>query len=108
MTANGLPSESEVAYGTEELRVMAVRPITAHMIITLSRSSSCIDLSELLASSACCETKRTEFEGMIGSSQSLWAVLDHIRSVAVTDSTGLIQGAGRNRHWVNELRTLEC
>src|ERR1700722_5319124 len=92
MIANGSPSRSEIAYGTEELWVMAVRPMSAHMIITLSRSSSCIELNELLASSACCETKRTEFGGMIGSSQSLWAVLDHIRSVAATDSTVLIQG----------------
>jgi formate hydrogenlyase transcriptional activator len=71
---------------------MAVRPISAHMITTISRSSSCIDLNELLASSACCETKQTEFGGMLGSSQSLWAVLDYIRSVAATDSTVLIQG----------------
>jgi transcriptional regulator with GAF, ATPase, and Fis domain len=92
MNANGSPTGSEIAYGTEELWVVAVRPINAHMIITLSRSSSGIDLNELLASSACCETKRTEFGGMIGSSQSLWAVLDHIRSVAATDFTVLIQG----------------
>jgi len=71
---------------------MAVRPISAHMITTISRSSSCIDLNELLASSACCETQRTEFGGMVGSSPSLWAVLDHIHSVATTDSTVLIQG----------------
>lgn len=60
---------------------MAVRPISAHMITTISRSSSCIDVNELLASSACCETKRNEFGGMVGSSQSLWTVLDHIRSL---------------------------
>jgi formate hydrogenlyase transcriptional activator len=71
---------------------MAVRPVSAHMITTISRSSSFIDLNELLASSACCEIKRTESGGMVGSSQSLWAALDHIRSVAATDSTVLIQG----------------
>jgi formate hydrogenlyase transcriptional activator len=71
---------------------MAVRPVSAHMITTISRCSSCIDLNELLSSSACRETERTEFGGMVGSSQSLRALFDHIRSVAATDSTVLIQG----------------
>ena len=35
---------------------------------------------------------RIEFEGMVGSSEALGAVLDQIRTVAPTDSTVLIEG----------------
>jgi len=59
---------------------------------TESRGSSYIDLDEQLEAWQRTGEGRNEFEGIVGSSRALCEVLDHIRTVAPTDSTVLIEG----------------
>jgi len=56
-----------------------------------ARGGSYIDLTEALAPRGAGQG-RNEFEGIIGSSRTLRAVLDQVRTVAPTDSTVLIEG----------------
>src|SRR5579863_710293 len=51
-----------------------------------------VDLDQYLEPQHYAPEDRIEFEGIVGSSRSLRVVLDHIRIVAPTDSTVLIEG----------------
>jgi formate hydrogenlyase transcriptional activator len=53
---------------------------------------SYVDLDQYLDSQRDGRESRVEFEGIVGSSKALRAVLDQIRTVAPTDSTVLIEG----------------
>jgi formate hydrogenlyase transcriptional activator len=57
-----------------------------------SRHESFIDLDEQLETSECTLEGRNEFDGIIGSSKTLRAVLDQVRTVASVGSTVLIEG----------------
>jgi formate hydrogenlyase transcriptional activator len=57
-----------------------------------SNKSEYIDLAEQLDVPRRSGETRSEFEGIIGSSQALLRVLDQVRTVAPTDSTVLIEG----------------
>ena len=54
-----------------------------------SSLSSLIELREYLKS---CDVSCKEFDGIVGSSQGLRGVLDQVKTVALTDSTVLIEG----------------
>ncbi len=56
------------------------------------RHESFIDLDEQLETSECTLEGRNEFDGIIGSSKTLRAVLDQVRTVASVGSTVLIEG----------------
>ena len=57
-----------------------------------TRRGSQIELDEYLPLPQPCEEGWRQFEGIIGSSRALRAVLDQVRTVAPTDSTVLIEG----------------
>jgi formate hydrogenlyase transcriptional activator len=53
---------------------------------------SCIELEEYMDAQRDARESRSGFEGIVGSSDALGEVLDQVRTVALTDSTVLIEG----------------
>jgi formate hydrogenlyase transcriptional activator len=65
---------------------------TVDRFLPAGHEQDLIALDEYLDSSGGDETRRSEFEGIIGSSRALLAVLVQVRTVAPTGSTVLIEG----------------
>jgi formate hydrogenlyase transcriptional activator len=85
-------SNAIVLNGSEkESRRRSLQVVAAPPSETVTEFDSYVSLSQYLESVDALES-RNEFEGIVGSSESLRGVLDQVRVVAPTDSTVLIEG----------------